>query len=144
MDAVHLLHKDPLTPGRAGAAIAAPPVFNASIIGDITLQTSGEVRLAAASPATLNVIGSLKFVGGGISGQGHVVVQGSTVLLANGSNGDDDPGPSSLKNGVVLEMRGGGVWMGGDLDARDGATVVNLGLFEVVAENGSSFGAGKG
>lgn len=86
------------------------------------------------------MIGSLTLVGGGISGQGHVVVQGPTVLLANGSN---DSGPSSLKNGVTLEMYGGGVWRGGDLQARDGATVVNLGLFEVVAEDEATFGAGK-
>lgn len=106
----------------------------------MNLQTKGEVRLAAASPAALNVIGTLTLVGGGLSGQGHVVVQGPTVLLANGSN---DPEPSSLKNGVTLEMHGGGAWKGGDLQARDGATVVNQGLFEVLAEDGATFGAGK-
>lgn len=79
--------------------------------------------------------------GGGLSGQGHVVVRGPTVLSASGSNTSE---PSSLKNGVTLEMHGGGVWVGGDLQARDGATVVNEGLFEVVAEDGATFGAGEG
>lgn len=141
LDAVHLLHKEPRTPGRAGDAIASPPYFNATVFGDVSLQSEGEVRLAAASPAALTVIGSLTLVGGGLSGQGHVVVQGPTVLLANGSF---DSEPSSLKNGVTLEMHGGGAWSGGDLQAQDGATVVNEGLFEVFAEDGATFGAGKG
>lgn len=107
----------------------------------MSLQTKGEVRLAAASPAALIVIGSLTLVGGGLSGQGHVVVQGPTVLLANGSNNSE---PSSLKNGVTLKMHGGGAWSGGHLQARDGATVVNEGLFEVFAGDGATFGAGEG
>lgn len=141
VDAVHLLHAQSDAPGRAGAAIASPPAFDATVHGAVTLKTAGEVRLAGTSSATLNVMGSLELAGGGISGQGRVVVQGLTFLTPNGM---DNENASSLRNGATLDMYGGGVWSGGDLHARDGAAVVNRGLFEVTADGGATIGAGRG
>lgn len=139
LDAVDLLHAKPETPGRSGDAVASPPPFNATIVGDVAAETSGEIRLAATPSATLSVLGSLTLAGGGLSGQGRVAVAGSTLLVSSAAGGDE---ASSLKNGVVLDMSGGGVWSEGDLHARDGATVVNRGVFEVTAEDGATFGAG--
>lgn len=137
MDAVHLLYSKPHTPGRAGASAASPPGFNITINGDISLETGGEVRLAATPSAALNVLGSLTLAGGGLSGQGRVVVQDSTFVVSSGGNF-----ASSLQNGVILDMSGGGEWRGGDLQARDGAAVVNRGVFTISADGGASFGAG--
>lgn len=139
LDAVNLLHAKAETPGRTSDAIASPPSFNATIVGDVTAESSGEIRLAATLSASLNVLGSLTLAGGGLSGQGRVVVAGSTLIVSGAAGGDE---ASSLKNGVVLDMTGGGVWSEGDLHARDGATVVNRGVFEVTAEDGATFGAG--
>lgn len=83
---------------------------------------------------------SLTLAGGGLAGRGRVVVQGPTLLVPSASGGD---GVSTLKSGVTLDMHGGGRWSGGDLQARDGATVVNRGLFTVTAEGGAIFGAGE-
>lgn len=139
LDAVHLLHALPTTPGRAGVAVASPPPFNATVDGDVAVETGGEIRLAATSSAALNVLGSLTLAGGGLSGQGRVVVQGQTFVVGGGSDGSN---PSSLRNGVALDMRGASVWSGGGLQARDGATVVNRGVLEITAEGGVAFGAG--
>ncbi|CBJ49166.1 hypothetical protein Esi_0207_0025 [Ectocarpus siliculosus] len=141
LDAVSLLHSDPDTPGRSGSAVASPPGFNATIDGDVNVQGDAEVRLAAATPAaTVVVLGSLTLAGGGLSGRGRISVEGSTLVVA--SAGDEEDDASSLRNGLTLDMYGGGEWSGGGLKARDGVTVVNRGLLEASAAGGIWFGKG--
>lgn len=146
LDAVQLLHSDPHTPGRAGGAIASPPAFSATVTGDVNVQSNGEIRLAATQSAALTVIGPLTLAGGGLSGQGRIQVEGSTLIVASGVSSDggvDVDEASSLKNGVTLDMFGGGVWSGGGLQARDGVSVVNRGQLFLSADRGTWFGHGK-
>lgn len=143
-----LLHSDPHTPGRSGGAIASPPVFSATVNGDVNVQNSGEIRLAATQLATLSVLGSLTLAGGGLSGQGRVEVEGSTFVVGSGMPSDggvdvDGDGASFLKNGVTLDMYGGGAWSGGGLQARDGVSVVNRGRLSLSAGGGTWFGHGE-
>eukprot|EP00752_Nemacystus_decipiens_P010621 g9459.t1 len=145
LDAVHLLHSDPHTPGRAGGAVASPPVFSVTVSGDVNVQNNGEIRLAATQSAALKVVGSLTLAGGGLSGQGRVEVEGSTLVVGSAISSDGDVGvggASSLKNGVTLDMYGGGAWTGGGLQARDGVSVVNRGQLWLSADNGTWFGHG--
>ena len=146
LDAVHLLHSDPHTPGRSGGAIASPPVFSATVTGDVNVQNSGEIRLAATQSAAVRVLGALTLAGGGLSGQGRVEVEGSTFVVGSdmpGDGGVDEDGASFLKNGVALDMYGGGAWSGGGLQARDGVSVVNRGQLSLSADDGTWFGHGK-
>lgn len=143
LDAVNLLYSEPETPGRAGAAVASPPAFDATVDGDINVQGGGEIRLAATPSASLRIRGSLSLAGGGLSGQGRVVVEGSTLVMASSASAIEDQ-VSCLRNGLILDMQGGGVWSGGGVQARDGVVVVNRGLVEVSAGSGALFGHGKG
>lgn len=145
-DAVHLLHSDPRTPGRTGEAIASPPAFSSTIAGDVDVESGGEIRLAATQSAALTVLGSLTLAGGSLSGRGRIDVEGSTSVVASGASSDSGVGvgeASSLKNGVTLDMYGGGVWSGGGLHARDGASVVNRGQLSISADGGTWFGRGE-
>lgn len=140
---MQLLHSDPHTPGRAGETTASPPAFSATVNGDVTVESHGEIRLAATQSAALTVLGSLTLAGGGLSGQGRVEVEGSVLIVASGLPSDDGVEASFLKNGVTLDMYGGGVWSGGGLEARDGASVVNRGQLSLLAEGGTWFGQGE-
>lgn len=147
---MRLLHAPPDTFGRTGTAISSPPSFHSFISGDVTVEIDGEMRLASASPAasTITIAGSLALSGGNLSGKGRIVVQDSTVIAstlesnADGTVNEEDA--SSLRNGVTLYMSGGGEWSGGSVYARDGAQVVNMGLFNVTADGAAIFGAGDG
>lgn len=139
---MHLLHSDPHTPGRAGGVIAFPPAFSATVDGDVNVQSNGEIRLAATQSAALTILGSLTLAGGGLSGQGRIEVEGSTLVVASDGDVDGDGG-SSLKNGVTLDMYGGGVWSGGGLQASDGVSVVNRGQLSLSADGGTWFGHGE-
>lgn len=123
-----------------GAAIYSPPDFNSTISGDLTLDSGGEVRLAAKPSSALNVIGSFTFAGGGLSGQGRVIVQRETSLIM--SSGNHNESISSLQYGVTLEMIGGGRWTAGDMTAKDGVTVINRGRFEISGDGRRTFGGG--
>lgn len=87
------------------------------------------------------VLGSLTLAGGSLSGRGRISVEGSTLVVA--SAGDEEEDASSLRNGLTLDMYGGGEWSGGGLKARDGVTVVNRGMLEASAAGGIWFGHGK-
>ncbi|CAM9742517.1 unnamed protein product, partial [Scytosiphon promiscuus] len=141
LNAVDLLHAEPETPGRAGAAVASPPTFNATVEGDVNVHGGGEIRLAATASASLTIRGSLSLAGGGLSGQGRVVVEGPTLVLVSGASTIEDQA-SSLRNGLILDMQGGGAWSGGGVQAKDGVIVLNRGLVEVSAGNGAWFGHG--
>ena len=148
LDAVHLLHSDPRTPGRSGGAVASPPTFSTTVNGDVNVQDNGEIRLAATQAAALSILGSLTLAGGGLSGQGRVQVEGSTFVVGSdgvppSDGGVDVDGASFLKNGVTLDMYGGGVWSGGGLHARDGVSVVNRGQLSLSAGGGTWFGHGE-
>lgn len=88
------------------------------------------------------VLGSLTLAGGGLSGRGRISVEGSTLVVASAGGEEEDA--SSLRNGLTLDMYGGGEWSGGGLQARDGVTVVNRGLLEASAGGRIWFGHGKG
>lgn len=141
LDAVLLLHSDPRTPGRSGGAIASPPSFSATVDGDVNVNNNGEIRLAGTQSAALTVLGSFTLSGGGLSGQGRVEVEGSTLVSSNGGVGVNEA--SFLKNGVTLDMYGGGMLSGGGLQARDGVSVINRGQLSLSAVGGTWFGHGE-
>lgn len=122
----------------------SPPDFNSTIRGDLILESGGEVRLAAKPSSTLNVIGSLTFAGGGLSGQGRVIVHKETSLIVSsrGVGGDHNESISSLQYGVTLEMLGGGEWTAGDMTVKDRVTVINRGRFEISGDGRRTFGGG--
>lgn len=123
--------------------IASPPAFDATVDGEVNVQGGGEIRLAATPSASLTIRESLSLAGGSLSGQGRVVVEGPTLVLASGAPTTEDQA-SCLRNGVILDMYGGGMWSGGGVQARDGVMVVNRGLVEMSAGGGVLFGHGEG
>lgn len=144
LDALRLLYAPPSAAGRNETKVASPPAFNASISGDVYVTAGAEIRLVAPPSATLDLRGRLELSGGCLSGRGRTVVRGSTLMAspaAKGSANTHGEPSACLRNGLSLDMLGGGRWSGGDVVMTDGAKVVNRALFEVLPE-GFAFGAG--
>ena len=139
LDAVLLLYAQPSTEGRKESSVSSPPEFNSTIIGDLVLGSGGEVRLAATPSSMLMVLGHLTLAGGGLSGQGRVIVLAQTSFVRSR---DPSGFTSSLRNGIVLDMSGGGNWIEGDVAASDGAAIVIHGYFEISAGGRATFGEG--
>ena len=131
------------SPDVSGAELRIPSGMNVSVPAGGAMRLSGNGAISGAG--TLRILGTLAWRDGGqMSGTGTTVIEpGAAATLASAD--PEDPAFASLEDSRSLVNAGTLTITNGNLDALDGASILNRGTMVLTGEtqlDGASFGSG--